>query len=219
MDDRLKPEWVVERQGRQAVLYQGLLHLAHLDGLKEISVTLVQVPSELNGMVAIAHATVVTEKGTFSEIGDAAPTNVTRMIAQHIIRMAATRAKARALRDAVDIGMVAAEELGGDAGSDEAPAAPARPAAPRQARGPAWPEGAPTGNVVDHRPSGAAPDLAKLREVYRIRSGEAIALGVEAPALPVDADANTIMDFGIQLKDRLDEKRREIDAQRRGAGQ
>lgn len=205
-ETRLKPEWLVERQGKQAVLYAGLLHLAHLDGLKEVSVTLVQVPSELNGMTAIAHATVVTEKGTFSEIGDAAPTNVTRMIAQHIIRMAATRAKARALRDAVDIGMVAAEELGGDAGDDEAAAAPARPAGPRQARGPSWPEGTTT------------DDLERLRQAYSTRVREAVALGVPWEKLPPSADRNTILDMGIVLRDKLAEARAKIDAGRQGAG-
>lgn len=211
----MKAEFVVKRDGRDYVLYAGLLDLAHERGLKEIHTNLVQVPSELNGMTAIVWARVTTEAGEFSGIGDAAPTNVTRMMAPHIIRMAETRAKARALRDAVNIGMVALEELGGD---EEPSAAPARPAGPRQARGPSWPETAPTGNVVRPGPSGAAPDLGKLREAYRIRTGEAIALGIEAPPLPADADANTVIDMGVLLKDRLTEKRRELDAQR-GAGQ
>jgi hypothetical protein len=62
--------------------------------------------------MAICHAEVETEKGTFTGIGDASPDNVGRMIAVHTIRMAETRAKARALRDAINVGVTAFEELG-----------------------------------------------------------------------------------------------------------
>ena len=110
----VKKEFIVERDGRSFVLYAGLLDLAHERGLRGITTTLVQVPSELNGMTAIVHATVETEGGTFTGLGDASPGNVTRMMAPHLIRMAETRAKARALRDAVNVGVTALEELGDD---------------------------------------------------------------------------------------------------------
>jgi hypothetical protein len=48
----------------------------------------------------------------FTEIGDANPKNVNKQIAEHVLRMAATRAKARALRDFTNIGMTCLEELG-----------------------------------------------------------------------------------------------------------
>lgn len=48
----------------------------------------------------------------FEGIGDATRKNVAKNIAGHLIRMAETRAKARALRDAVNIGATALEELG-----------------------------------------------------------------------------------------------------------
>lgn len=51
---------------------------------------------------------------TFSGIGDASPQNVSRNIVPHLIRMSETRAKARALRDAVNVGATSLEELSGD---------------------------------------------------------------------------------------------------------
>lgn len=111
-ESRLKPEWVMDRQGKKVVLYAGLLHLAHEDGLKAVHTKVVQCPHPSNGDTTIVEATVETTKGTFSGIGDATPENVGRMVAPHAIRMAETRAKARALRDALDISFVTLEELG-----------------------------------------------------------------------------------------------------------
>ncbi|HEU5316210.1 MAG TPA: hypothetical protein VFX49_08890 [Chloroflexota bacterium] len=108
----MKKEFIVERNGRSFVLYAGLLDLAHERGLKAVTTTLVQIPSDLNGGVAIVHATVETSQGTFTGLGDAAADNVSRMMVPHLIRMAETRAKARALRDAVNVGVTALEELG-----------------------------------------------------------------------------------------------------------
>jgi hypothetical protein len=97
---------------KEVAAYAGILALAHEDGLRSISTKLVQIPTKDNGMVAIATAKVRTNKGTFEGIGDADPANVNSKIVRHLIRMAETRAKARALRDAVNIGLVTLEELG-----------------------------------------------------------------------------------------------------------
>lgn len=107
-----KQEYVYMRDGKEVVNYKGLLALAHEEGLARIATTLIQIPSEDNGGVAIVHAEVETSKGHFEGIGDASPQNVNRMIAGAIIRMAETRGKARALRDAVNIGVTSIEELG-----------------------------------------------------------------------------------------------------------
>ncbi len=96
---------------KEVVTYAGLLNRAHQEGLKKVATELIQAPSKANDMTAICMAEVVTEKGTFRDYGDANPGNVDSMIIPHIIRMAATRAKARAFRDAVNIGVVAIEEL------------------------------------------------------------------------------------------------------------
>src|SRR6185312_9477289 len=96
---RIKKEFIVNRQGKEFVLYAGLLDAAHQEGLDQLSVEVVALPSEANNWTAVMRATVHTTRGTFCDIGDANPANVGKMIVTHIIRMASTRAKARALRD------------------------------------------------------------------------------------------------------------------------
>lgn len=110
---------IKDRHGRvvdtkEVVTYAGLLNRATQDNLKKVYTELIQLPSEANEMTAICMAEVVTDKGVFRDYGDANPVNVSSMIVPHIIRMASTRAKARALRDAVNVGVVALEELGAE---------------------------------------------------------------------------------------------------------
>jgi hypothetical protein len=108
----VREEFMITRQGKQYVLYSGLLDEAHGLGLTGIDTDLIQVPDESNGNVAIVKAT--------AEMEDASPENVGRNIVPHLIRMAETRAKARALRDAVNVGATALEEL---SDGDDAPPA------------------------------------------------------------------------------------------------
>jgi len=110
----MREEYMIERQGKRFVLYAGLLEEAHNRGLRSIETELLQVPGKENGEVAIVKAVIRTEEGKFAGIGDASPQNVNRAIAPHLIRMAETRAKARALRDAINVGVTAFEELGGE---------------------------------------------------------------------------------------------------------
>lgn len=137
----MKKEFMVERQGKSFVLYAGLLAMAHEAGLKSIHTDLIQVPSEANNRVAICTATVILEKDgverTFTGIGDAAPNNVAPAMQTCLMRMAETRSKARALRDAVNVGVAAFEELGDEA-QDEAPER-GYSAGPRQTRRTATP--------------------------------------------------------------------------------
>ena len=117
----MRDEFLITRQGKQYVLFAGLLDEAHSRGLRGIDTELIQVPDDANGNVAIVKATAEMEDGRhFSGIGDASPENVGRNIVPHIIRMAETRAKARALRDAVNVGATALEEL---SDGDDAPPA------------------------------------------------------------------------------------------------
>ena len=108
----MKAEFVIQRQGKSFVLYAGLLDLATERGLTGIEVEALQITATL----AVFKATASFADGRrFSSHGDASPDNVGRTIAPHFIRMAETRSKARALRDALNIGAVALEELGPDA--------------------------------------------------------------------------------------------------------
>ncbi len=108
LDDR----FIITLKDKDFVLYSGLLDLGHQHGLLKLEVEAVQFPSKDNGMEAICKATAETKTGkVFTDFGDASPQNTNRAIAQHLIRMASTRAKARVLRDMNNIGMTALEEL------------------------------------------------------------------------------------------------------------
>jgi hypothetical protein len=96
-------------QGKPFIRFEGLLDLAHQRGLVEFTTTIVQVSPEL----AVCQSTARFQDGrTFTDIGDASPTNVAKHLAPHFIRMASTRASARALRRALNIAACAVEELG-----------------------------------------------------------------------------------------------------------
>ena len=102
-------------KGKRFVLYAGLLDLAHQSGLVQLLFSMLQSPNDNNGWTCIMHARTVWDDGrVFEEIGDSTPQNTTRMVADHYIRVAATRAKARALRDALNIKMLASVEVGDD---------------------------------------------------------------------------------------------------------
>lgn len=103
-------KFIVNLQGKDFILYDGLLDMAHQMGLLSITTEMVQY----DGKVVIFKATAKTADKSFDGYGDATGENVNKMIAKHMIRMAETRAKARALRDLTNVGMCSVEELGGD---------------------------------------------------------------------------------------------------------
>ena len=121
----MRKDFMVERQGKTFCLYAGLLDLAHQTGLLSIKTSLIQIPNEANNRTAICTAVVTLLKDgvekEFTGIGDAAPNNVAPAMQNCLIRMAETRSKARALRDAVNIGVAAFEELGDVDAHDGAP--------------------------------------------------------------------------------------------------
>lgn len=104
------------RQGKKAINYKGLLHLAH-ERWGEQGFSLgakILNPDFAWGDPVVTESSLGCPVGRFQDIGDASPENVPQNIAPHYPRMAATRGKARVLRDALDIGAVAVEELADD---------------------------------------------------------------------------------------------------------
>ena len=110
--------WICNIQGRMYVKYGGVLEEALANGLIGIKVDLIQIPTPENAHTAISKATARLKRGDdileFEEYGDASPANCAKMVQNALIRMANTRAKGRALRDAIGHGEALAEEIGED---------------------------------------------------------------------------------------------------------
>jgi hypothetical protein len=102
------PQHVVLIQGKAFVKFAGLLQMAHERGLVALTADWTYNDAELS----LAHAVATFQDGRrFEESGDATPANTNRKVAVHFRRVALTRAKARVLRDALGIDLVAVEEL------------------------------------------------------------------------------------------------------------
>lgn len=94
--------WVKEIHGKSFVLYEGLLAMAHEQGLVRLHAKFISVDEKL----ALAFAFAKFKDGRkFFECGDATPSNVGAQVKAHFARIALTRAKARCLRDALNIGI------------------------------------------------------------------------------------------------------------------
>lgn len=107
-----RDEFVKNLQGKDFILYGGLITLGHAQGIKSIKTQLIQAPNTDNDGMAIVHATVIDKNGgEWHGIGDADDSNCNKKVASHKIRMAETRAKGRALRDALGIDIVMDSEL------------------------------------------------------------------------------------------------------------
>jgi len=104
-------KWVKKIHGRDFVQYEGLLAMVHEHGLQELAAEFISVTPEL--ALAAAHAFFADGK-RFWDASDATPNNVHSQVKAHFPRVALTRAKARVLRDALNIGMVSVEELNED---------------------------------------------------------------------------------------------------------
>jgi hypothetical protein len=101
-------QYITYLHGKPFVRYAGLLALAHERGLISLKARLISVTAEL--ALAEAEATFADGK-TYSECADSTPQNVPQHIRPHFPRMALTRGKAHVLRDALNIGIAALEEV------------------------------------------------------------------------------------------------------------
>jgi hypothetical protein len=114
----VNPKYLVKLSGKLHPTYPGVLEAAMKAGLIGLEAKVEQFPSAENGNLAVCSA-VATFAGTdgrdrvFAEVGDCDDGNCGPLIARHKVRMAATRAKGRALRDALGIGVALKEEIDG----------------------------------------------------------------------------------------------------------
>ncbi len=109
---KLDERWIIEIDKNQFVKYAGLLDYAHQLGISSIEVDPLQLPTKENGNFAICKATTVSKLGeSFTDIGDANPNNCNAKVAKYLLRLASTRAIARALRSFTNVGLTALEEL------------------------------------------------------------------------------------------------------------
>lgn len=201
----LDPKFVVKIEGKEFVTYQGLLDVAHQHcGLTRIETEILQYPSAENGNAAVVRAVAEGQDGEFyADIGDANPANCTQKTRFHIIRMASTRAKARALRDFTNVGMTAIEELCDDseAASDngdpkpiaavQAVEKPATPASPAKASSKRAIQGSATLSEAQTR---AIDNLCRRRDIHEDQLQEMAMqqYGVQVEELNPDQAGNFI---------------------------
>lgn len=101
-------------KGKEAILYNGLLALAHADprfGHIESHITV--YPTAENKFTCYARAEIYDKDGkrVGMEEADANAANCGKMTAASFPRMALTRAKGRAFRDFLNVGMVTSDEI------------------------------------------------------------------------------------------------------------
>jgi hypothetical protein len=104
---QIPAKYIQKLQGKDFVRFAGLLQMAQAEGLVELSAVWTANTAELS----LAQAVAIFEDGRrYEESGDSSPQNA-KNIGLHWRRMSLTRAKARALRDALGVEECAVEEL------------------------------------------------------------------------------------------------------------
>ena len=109
LDSLRKSNQIARLQGKEYVLFSGLLELSQKEGREGWSTEVVS--HNPGDKVAHIRCTVKGKRGTYTAHGDASPANVSRNILPSYFRMAETRAICRALRFYLGIGMTARDEL------------------------------------------------------------------------------------------------------------
>ena len=103
--------FTVNVRGKKFIRYAGLLSLAHQRGLTSLTTEFVRELSNLDKGVITFKAIATCGEQIFTGHGDATTKNVSKMVLPHLIRVAETRAMARALRMFVGCEFTALEEL------------------------------------------------------------------------------------------------------------
>jgi hypothetical protein len=98
--------------------------------LKGVATTVRQFPSEANRWTAVVHATVETDRGAFSGLGEASPETVAPALGARLVQVAETRAVGRALGWATNTAAAVAVGSAVDDGSGPVPPRPAESAQP-----------------------------------------------------------------------------------------
>lgn len=187
---------VVNRNGKDYVLYAGLLDAAHANGLKGITTKLLAHsthPTTGAVVFALVHATVTMEHGVYEGIGEVTPGD-SKIALGAPVRMAETRAKGRAFRDALNISDFVLE--GED---DDLPPPAARPV-------PAWPKDERT-EGLPVRSLGGIIQEAKDRHPELVRPGGAVRMDavrevLNNPVDPMAATSGVAQDIGDEYRGR-----------------
>lgn len=104
-------DYTINLMGKEFVTFEGLLKAGHTIGLSSIETEMIKADFDSN--IFVCKAKVTLRNGVSCEsYGDATPANVGNLVKAHSLRMAETRAIARALRWATNIGHTSLEELG-----------------------------------------------------------------------------------------------------------
>lgn len=186
--------FLINRQGKDYVTYPGLVDALHqlAQGFFSLDTRVEQLPSADNGHQAVCSALVRVYdpdnpdviRRSASGIGDASAENVSAVMKHALIRMAETRAKARALRDLLNVGVVAFEELG----PEEAAPAPAEHI------------------VVGNRTYSRDEVVAQYRKRKAEAQAAGIALGEVEPVDPLRAPLSVLVGKSQDWKRRLEAK-------------
>ena len=107
----------IKLQGKEFVLFSGLLSIAHNNGLESLTTNLEFV--DWDKKIAMHRCVAKGARGEFSAYGDATPENTSKMVRSAFVRMSETRAAARSLRFYNGIGMTAADELPGKVSNED----------------------------------------------------------------------------------------------------
>lgn len=110
---KVKPKSdIVNIQGRDHMTYPGLLRMAHeKDPEFSMEITESFVAADMSRAWCKVRLTTKLGRQVFDGFGSSTPENTGKMTESHPVEMAHTRAKGRALRDFVNIGVAMAEEL------------------------------------------------------------------------------------------------------------